>query len=49
LVGEGFGPLADAVFSAYNLALFARGTRSSSELLQEGERLAHEKINVKLQ
>jgi hypothetical protein len=37
LAGEGFGSLADDALSADNLALFARGTRSSSELLQKRE------------
>jgi hypothetical protein len=41
LAGEGFGSLADAVFSKDNLALFARGTlSSSSELLEEQRHLS---------
>jgi hypothetical protein len=37
LAGEGFGSLADVVFSKDNLALFARGTLSSSELLKKNK------------
>jgi hypothetical protein len=38
LAGEGFGSLADAVLSKDNLALFARGTlSSSSELLKKNK------------
>jgi hypothetical protein len=38
LAGEGFGSLVDAVFSKDNLALFARGTSSSSSELLEKQR-----------
>jgi hypothetical protein len=40
LAGEGSDSLADAVLSETNLALFARGTSSSSELLEYSAQLA---------
>jgi hypothetical protein len=43
LAGEGFDSLADATLSEASLALFARGTSSSSsaELFKYGEQLAY--------
>jgi hypothetical protein len=43
LAGEGFGSLADAVLSKDNLALFARGISSPSELLKKSKWLAYNK------
>jgi hypothetical protein len=40
LAGEGFDSLADAALSETSLALFARGTSSSSELLKYSAQLA---------
>jgi hypothetical protein len=49
LAGEGFDSLADAALSEANLALFARGTSSSSsELLKCSAQLACEMIGNKL-
>jgi hypothetical protein len=49
LAGEGFDSLADAAFPETNLALFARGTSSSSssELLKCSARLAYKMIGNK--